>query len=75
MHTSGYRPQCNSICERFNSTLAECLSLYCNEKQSNWCSFVKPVCYAYNSKVQASTLYSPCEIMFGYKGILPPDRV
>jgi hypothetical protein len=71
--TSGYRPSTNSVTERFNGTLSECLSLYVNEKQSNWSKYVKPITFAYNSTKQSSTLYFPIEIAFGYKPVLPPD--
>jgi hypothetical protein len=71
--TSGYRPNVNSITERYNHTIAECLSLFVNEKQTNWTKYVKPICFAYNATVQASSNYSPTEILFGRKAILPPD--
>jgi hypothetical protein len=71
--TSGYRPICVSITERYNHTLTECLSLFVNEKQINWSKFVKPVTFVYNATVQSSTKFSPTEILFGRKAILPPD--
>jgi len=71
--TSGYRPSTNSVTERYNGTLAECLSLYVNEKQTNWSKYVKPITFAYNATIQASTNYSPVEILFGSKAVLPPD--
>ena len=73
LKTSGYKPSTNSITERFNATLAECLSLYVNEKQTDWYKFVKPVVFAYNCTVQASTGYSPIEIIYGRKAEFPPD--
>ena len=71
--TSGYKPSTNSVTERFNGTLANCLSMYANEKQNNWSKYVKCVVFAYNCTVQASTGFSPIEVVFGRKAELPPD--
>ena len=71
--TSGYRPSTNSVTERYNGTLAHCLSMYVNEKQTNWSKYVKSVVFAYNCTVQASSGYSPIKIVFGRKAQLPPD--
>jgi hypothetical protein len=71
--TSGYRPNVNSITERYDHTIAECLSPFVSEKQTNWTKYVKPICFAFNTTVQSSSNYSPTEILFGRKAILPPD--
>jgi hypothetical protein len=71
--TSGYRPSTNSVTERFNGTLANCLSLYVNKKMNDWSKYVKAIQYAYNSSVHSSTKYAPVEIVFGVKPCLPPD--
>ena len=73
VRTSGYKPSTNSITERYNGTLADCLSKYCDRKQSNWSRYVKPLCYAYNATIQARTGYSPIEVIFGRKAEFPPD--
>jgi hypothetical protein len=73
LKTSGYRAQVNSITERYNGTLVECLSIFVNEKLNDWSKYVKPVTYAYNSTIQSSTKLSPVEVLFGIKPNFPPD--
>ena len=73
LKTSGFRPSTNSLTERYNCSLGHCLSMYVNKEQNDWAKYVKPVVYAYNCTVQASTGYSPIEVVFGVKATLPPD--
>jgi hypothetical protein len=49
------------------------LSLFAIEKQTNWSKYIKFVTFAYNATIQASTKFSPTDILFGRKAILPPD--
>jgi hypothetical protein len=73
LKTSDYRAQVNSITQRYNGTLVECLIMFVNEKLYDWSKYVKTVTYAYNSTLQSSTKLTPIEIIFRFKSILPPD--
>ena len=45
--TSGYRPQTDGLCERFNKTLATMLSCYCNENTSDWDEYIATALFSY----------------------------
>ena len=43
------------------------------DKRDEWDSCIDCSIYAYNTAVHESTLYTPFELMFGRKAILPID--
>lgn len=65
--------QGNGLDERFNQTLQNMLTKMVKDERENWESCVDGCIYAYNSAVHESTLYTPFELMFGRKAILPID--
>ncbi|KAF4524792.1 hypothetical protein B566_EDAN010166 [Ephemera danica] len=73
-YTTGYRPQTNSLEERFNWTLANMLSQYTDSRQENWDKCLSPVVFAFNSSVQATTKFSPFELVYGRLPLLPIDQ-
>ena len=46
---------------------------YCNEQKEEWDSLLDTSVIAYNTAKHESTLYSPFELMFGRKAIIPID--
>lgn len=64
-NTTGYQPQGNSPCERFNGWLSAALTMYCNENKTDWDEYIDCVLYAYRTCVQTSTGFTPFELMFG----------
>ena len=73
--TTPYRPQSDGFIERFNHTLVSLLRSYTNENQTDWDVQIPFVIMAYRSSVQASTGYSPNQMMFGREVKLPIDLV
>ena len=43
------------------------------EKKDQWYEFLDTCVFAYNTAKHESTLYTPFQLMFGRKGILPID--
>ena len=49
--TTSYHPQCDGLVERFNGTMAQCISHYVDSKQKNWDMYQRnPFCLPYQSK-------------------------
>ena len=44
-----------------------------NEKKEDWDVYIDCHVFAYNTAKHASSLYSPFEVMFGRKAILPVE--
>ena len=71
--TTPYHPQGDGLVERFNRTLLDMLATTCKANPIDWESYVRPVCYAYNTSVHISTKYTPHYLMFGREARLPVD--
>ena len=74
LRTSSFHPQTNGICERQNSTLAQCMRAYCHENQENWTDYLPSIMMAFRMTPGVQTTgFSPFEILFGRKMKLPID--
>lgn len=62
--------QANGLDERFNQTLQQMLVKF---KKNHWDDFLDSCLYAYNTARQQSSKYTPFELMFSRKAILPVD--
>jgi hypothetical protein len=71
--TTPYHPQANGLDERFNGTLQGMLVKFIKDKRDQWDELLDTCVYAYNTSVHESTAFSPFELMFGRKPILPID--
>jgi hypothetical protein len=71
--TSSYHPQCNGLCEKFNGTLIQGISMYVDSNQLTWDEFVEPVLFSYRSTPCDSTGYSPFMLLYGRQPKLPID--
>ena len=72
-HTSPYHPQGNGVAEQFNRTLLNMLAVAAKNNTLDWASFIRPLCFAYNSSQHAVTGYSPFFMTFGREARLPVD--
>ena len=72
--TSSFRPQTNSACERYNSTILKCLRCYC-DKQEEWIEYLPSIMAAYRATPSiSSTQFSPFFVMHGREMRLPLDN-
>jgi hypothetical protein len=59
-----YSPQLNGQCERMMRPLADCLRLYCQDKE-DWAENVPAFLTSYRNTVNSTTLISPFYALFG----------
>ena len=65
IQTTPYHPQTDGLVERFNQTLKQMLRKVIDEDGRNWDKLVPYVLYAYREVPQASTGFSPFELLYG----------
>ncbi|KAK3083689.1 hypothetical protein FSP39_001513 [Pinctada imbricata] len=73
--TTSMRPQSNGNVERFNRTLANMLTMYCERNQHQWDEYLPQVMMAYRSSVHSSTGFTPNMMTFGKEITLPLQAV
>ena len=71
--TTAYRPQCDGMVERANSTLVQALSKYINKQQEDWDTFLNSIFFGIRTSVSASTGLTPFNLMMGRTARLPID--
>lgn len=59
--------------ERFNQTLQRMLAKVVHLRKSNWRAFLDTCVFAYNTSCHDSTHFTPYELMFSRKAVLPID--
>ncbi|KAG0930503.1 hypothetical protein G6F57_011821 [Rhizopus arrhizus] len=70
--TSVEHPQTDGLVERMNRTIKISLAAYVGkDNKLDWDTYLPFVTFAYNTATQASTGFSPFEILFGRKAVLP----
>ena len=65
IRTSPYHPQTDGLVERFNQTLKTMLRKTAKEEGKNWDKLLPYVLFAYREVPQASTGFSPFELLYG----------
>ncbi len=65
LFTTPYNPKCNGLCERINGVLKGMLKKMCEEKPKDWDRYLPAVLFAYREVPQASTGFSPFELLYG----------
>ena len=63
--TTPYHPQTDGLVERFNQTLKSMLNKVIAEDGRNWDTLIPYVLFAYREVPQASTGFSPFELLYG----------
>ena len=65
IYTTPYNPRCNGLCERMNGVLKSMLKKMCQERPKDWDRYLPAVLFAYREVPQASTGFSPFELLYG----------
>ena len=65
IRTSPYHPQTDGLVERFNQTLKRMLKKAAMDNVKDWDKFVPYLLFAYREVPQASTGFSPFELIYG----------
>ena len=66
--TTPYHPACNGLVERFNGTMKLMLKKLCEERPKDWDRYVNALLFAYRETPQASTGFSPFELLYHVYG-------
>ena len=65
--STSFHPQIDGQIERVNQVLEDLLRMYIKEQPGKWEDYLHRGEFAYNNHYQASTRYSPFEILYGRK--------
>ena len=63
--TTPYHPQTDGLVERFNQTLKSMLRKFVSESGTNWDQWLPYLLFSYREVPQASTGFSPFELLYG----------
>ena len=75
LRTTPYHPMCNGLVERFNGVLKTMLKKYVSKQPNIWDKYLPYLLFAYREVPQASTGFSPFELLYGRKVKGPLDLV
>ena len=71
--TTPYHARSDGLTEKFNSTLINMLSKFCNDNKENWDDHLPYIMCAYRASVQESTGFTPNRLFLGREINLPVD--
>ena len=71
IQTTAFHPASNVGLERSHRVLAEYLRHYVSEDQTNWDEWIPYAAYVYNTTVHTSTMFTPFELVYGFKSEVP----
>ena len=63
--TTPYHPMCNGLVDNFNKTLKNMIRRTCEEQPKNWHLYLDPLLFANREVPQATTGFSPFELLYG----------
>lgn len=66
IRTTPYHPQTDGLVERFNQTLKGMLRKAAKEEGKDWDTLIPYLLFAYREVPQASTGFSPFELLYGH---------
>jgi hypothetical protein len=72
--TSPYHPQANGLVQRFHGTLKEKLSQAALKFPALWDVKMADILLGYRATPRATTKYSPFQLLYGRKAVLPIDN-
>ena len=67
IRSTPYHPQTDGLVERFNGTMKMMLRKFVNRSQTDWDECLPYLLFAYREVPQASTGFSPFELLYGRK--------
>uniref|UniRef100_A0A8C5GD01 Gypsy retrotransposon integrase-like protein 1 n=1 Tax=Gouania willdenowi TaxID=441366 RepID=A0A8C5GD01_GOUWI len=67
LRTTPYHPQTDGLTERFNQTMKQMLRKFVNETGVDWDQWLPYLLFAYREVPQASTGFSPFELLYGHE--------
>lgn len=67
LRTTPYHPQTDGLTERFNQTLKQMLRKFVGETGRDWDQWLPYLLFAYREVPQASTGFSPFELLYGHE--------
>ena len=73
--TTAYHPECNGTTERFHRVFKEMLSKFCDKHQRDWPIWIPFLLLAYRSSKHSTHRYTPVEVAFGFRPVIPLDRL
>ena len=65
LKSTPYHPMCNGLFEKFNGTLKLMLRRMAEERPKDWDRYISSLLFAYREAPQASTGFSPFELLYG----------
>ena len=71
--TTSYYPQCNGLVERFNGTMARCVSHDVDSNQKNWDTYLNAILFAFCTSPNDAIGESPFFMMYGRDPVFPQD--
>ncbi|XP_065213202.1 uncharacterized protein LOC135840532 [Planococcus citri] len=71
LECSPYHPETNGALERSHGTIKTNLKFYINLDRNNWDEYLDMAVYAFNTAIHSSTNFSPYELLFGRKPVIP----
>ena len=73
LRTSGYRPECNGLQERFHLTMCDMLAAYVTHDPPRWDEYLPYITFAYNTSKQGSLRETPFYLLYGHDPMGPDD--
>ncbi|MCO5572142.1 hypothetical protein L7F22_025893 [Adiantum nelumboides] len=70
-HSSPYYPQCNGLVEKVNGMICRIITKQANNRPKDWDRHLNAALWAYRTSFKTTLGYTPYQLVFGKKVILP----